>query len=61
MLSSLSEPPITAGSRLIDPLSEKIGAQLSANNLIDRNAKLAHANFGNSADNATAVVAFLWR
>jgi len=26
-----------------------------------RNAKYAQANFGSSADNATAVVAFIWR
>ena len=36
-------------------------AQRSADALIAENAKLAKANFGSSADNATAVVAFLWR
>ena len=36
-------------------------AQRSADALIAENAKLAKANFGSSADNATGVVVFMWR
>jgi len=36
-------------------------AQEAANKLIAQNAKYAHSNFGSSADNATAVVAFIFR
>jgi len=61
MVSSPTDPPLPAGVRMVSPLTDGSGAQLSANKLIEKNAKLASANFGSSADNATAVVAYLWR
>jgi serine/threonine protein phosphatase PrpC len=54
------------GARLVADHAVKMngdlpGTQLAANRLISKNAEYAHANFGSTADNATAVVAFIWR
>lgn len=49
-MSSLSEPPIPAGTRMIDPLrggtvDQVPGAQAAANKLIERNAKYDFLSF----------------
>uniref|UniRef100_A0A7S2RFN5 PPM-type phosphatase domain-containing protein n=1 Tax=Rhizochromulina marina TaxID=1034831 RepID=A0A7S2RFN5_9STRA len=57
-----SEPPLAPGAVLtgdVPPVGSTI--QSAVDRLIAENARLSRRNFGSSADNATAILAYLWR